>query len=359
MRQINSVRLSTVRPGQRVGFPIFGVTSTLEQPLQPRVIGAGTPSPERAVSVFGRPVVGNHRITIDFSLFYFVAILNGYTISYFVSADLNTDGTGLASLQGDETEGGFGFGVNATFDVRLQIESHPIAQAARNRTWNEIFNQRVQPNVDLVPLLLAIVGTLFPVPPEVLAIFSTSRGGSGTIYGLFDRQVSRFLPRGEVRLNPGFTATGNLASLIPGLSKVLKVLKVIGTSLVMGPNFTIGFPVTIRLISLTTPNGSYIAGVHNPNTGNIALSQGPVGAVPSSITDISTVCTSNVGLSIRTGMTFHIAILKITVFSSSPDIEIFPFLRNGDLVRNFVRLSSADTVAQAPEPAGLPEVVWG
>lgn len=361
MRQINGVRLSTQRPGQRFGFPIFGATSTLDQPLRPRVIGAGTPSPQRPRAVFSRAVVGNHRFTMNFAVEYFVAILNGYTISYLVFADLNNNGTGQVSLQGDETEGGFGFGMNVTFELGLQIESHPVAQAERNRTWNEIFNQSVRPNVDLIPIILSLPGvaSVFPIPPAVLDVFRTSQGGRGTIYGLFDRRTNRHLPDGQIRLNPGFTATGNLGDLIPGFSKLLKVLKFTGTSLVMGPTFTIGFPITIRLVRLSTPNGSYDVGGTSDGFGNLPLTNGPVGSVPSSITDISTVHSSNVGASVRTGVVIYVAILKITVFSASRDFEIFPALPNVGIFRNFIGLNSSDTVAQAPEPAGLPEVVWG
>lgn len=360
---INGVRLSTERPGQRFGFPLIGATSTSEQPLQPRVIGTGTPSPQRTGRVLAQgAVVGNHRITIDFAIEYFAALFNGYTISYFVTGDVNRDGTGLVGLSGDRTEGGIGFGLNITFDLALQIESHPVFQSDRNRTWNEIFNQRVRPNIDLFPLLLTLppVQALLLIPPEVLQVFSTSSGGSGTVYGLFDRVTNRHLPDGQIQLRPGFSVKVNLASFVPGLSKVLKVLKVIGTSFEMGPNFSLRFPLTIRLVRLTTPDGTYnVGGVPNA-FGRFPLTDGPrLNSVPRSITDISTVHTSNVTVSPEFGVYIYVAILKVTMFSRSRSFELFPFLQNGSIIRNFISLSTATTVAQAPEPTGLPKVVWG
>jgi hypothetical protein len=364
MDNIIQETLSTVRPGQRFGFPLFGTVGTLEQPLQPRVIGAGTPSPERRSQVLPpQPVViGNHRFRVDFAVEFFAAVFNGYSMSYLVIANVNRNGTGEVGLSGDETEGGFGFGLNITFDVDMQVESHPVFQSERNRTWNEILNQRVRPNIDLVPLILALpfVNSVLPIPPQVLQVFSTSRGGRGTVYGLFDRVTNRHLPDGQVRLSPRFTFNVNLASFVPGLDKLLKVLKFIGTSFEIGPNFSIAFPVTIRLLKLTTPAGSYdVVGLQN-NIGRYALSNGPtLSSVPASITNISTVHSSNVSVSLRPGVYIYIALLKITVWSVSRDIDLFPGLTDSAFIRNFITLSTATTVAQAPAPAGLPEVVWG
>ena len=56
MQNINGIRLSTERPNSRFGFPLFGEASTIDNPLQPRVIGAGTPA-SRIVERLGTTAV--------------------------------------------------------------------------------------------------------------------------------------------------------------------------------------------------------------------------------------------------------------------------------------------------------------
>lgn len=368
MGTFESRRLATSTPRNlQRGFPVFIPQSTIDQPLDPREIGSGT-SERRTIQVFNTtiPLVA-WRFTIGLSLGFFTAAFYGFNLEYSISGETRNNGTGDLRARLDEAAGGVGFGVNMQVTLPLQLERNAgVNFNFRNgftTRWEDVFNRTLSFNIDLIQTMIAVANAIagLQLPLDLVRAGQTV-GSNGAIWGLFAEARAQFAAnRGRIELRPTLNFSPNILEIIPEARAVLRKLRSVGAVLTMGPTFNIVYPITIRIVRLTTEDGNYGVVDGEEVVGTIRLRGGPRRTLGPTVSSVAVTHSHSIGLEFTLAIRFHMAFLGIAILSQSTPIPLNfgapqpPLRANNILGPFFTRLSNDGSVARAE----LPEVVWG
>lgn len=361
-------RLATSTPRDLLtGFPVFIPHTTINQPLAPRSIGSGS-GERRTLRIFNTtiPLVAwRFRSTLDVG--FFTAAFYGFNLEYSVSGLTRPNGTGNLRARLDEAAGGVGFGVNMEVTMPLRLERNAgIRISFRDgvtTTWEEIFNQTLSFNIDLINAMIVVANAIsgIQLPLDIVRSAQTV-GSNGAIWGLFAEARAQFASnRGRIELRPTLHFSPNILEVIPEARAVIRKLRTVGATITMGPTFNIVYPITIRIVRVTTEDGNYTVSGEEESVGTLRLESGPRRPLPATVSNVSVTHAHTIGLEFTLAIRFHFSFLGLITLSQSTPIPLNfgapepPLRANRILGPFFTRLSNDGTVAKAD----LPEVVWG
>ena len=191
-------------------------------------------------------------------------------------------------------------------------------------------------------------------------------GPSGAVWGLFNERDNRYAADNQIQLRPSIDIHVNVLRAIPKIGTAIKVMAAGGLRVSQGPSFIFVFPITIRIIKFTTPDGTYdVVSQGNPTPGTLRLIRGPVGTTTSNFTQASALHDHIVGFEFRFEIHSTINFLGMVSLGGSTPLpfRIFPQqpLPRGARPLStvfgpfYTQVSSEGNIAQV----GLPDVVWG
>lgn len=373
MGSFQEIKLSARQPQVRFGFPLFPPRTTVNNPALPQVIGGGTPE----LQVSNTPLINTTvplarwRLQAVLSAGVFAGSFAGFSIEYQVAGETRSNGTGDLRVRLDQTQGGVAVGASVTLDTQIRLEEGTFQYdwgplgGIGPASWRAIIDQHFSPNVDLIALAITAfnVATGGVLPLQEIRGAQTI-GSNGAVWGLFDERSNRYAADNEIRLRPSIDVHVNILRLIPKIGTAIKVMGAVGLRVSQGPSFIFVFPITIRVIRLTTPDGNYdVQNVGGPIPGTVRLLNGPVGPTTPNFTEAEVVHEHSIGFRFRFEIHSTITFLGLVSLGGSTPIPIRLFPQQPRTARPlntvfgpyFTRLSSRGTTAQAE----LPEVVWG
>lgn len=369
---ISSTRLGTSSPlNLNRGFGFFPANTSIDNPTGPTTIGVGAlPNPSSTTLLNVGASAGIFRFRISLTGRIIAGAFFGYNLGYTVSA--NTDTSGLAQMQisQDSARGGAGLGFGATLTASVVLDRVSVNFTFRRgfqTSWINFFNFSSTVIIDFISLGLRLLQAAgFRIPLERIAAAS-ELGAGGAIWGLYGSASGQLGTRGSLTFRPKISISGNILQFIPQLRGVLKAVKNIGGKLKVGPVLGIEFPVTIRVVRLTTPDGNYD---FESFAGQTISLRGPAAASNTApIGDFSIVHTHGIGINFTLEIKASFSIWRLYSASASLPVNVSDFLpiptgANELIGPFFATLNNSQNLAHAAEPASataaeLPEVVWG
>lgn len=367
MGTFESRRLATSTPRNLLtGFPVFLPETTIDRPLDPRSIGAGS-GERRNVRVFNTtiPLVAwRFRSTLD--LGFLTAAFYGYNLEYSVSGETRNNGTGTLQARLDEAAGGVGFGVNLQVTLPLRLERNAgfrfSFQNGITTLWEDVFNETLSFNIDLINAMIVVANAIagLQLPLDIVRSMQTV-GSNGAFWALFAESRAQLAANaGQIQLRPTLNFSPNILEVIPEARAVLRKLRTVGAVLTMGPTFNIVYPITIQIVRLTTEDGDYTVNGEE-FVGTLRLEGGPRRTLGPSVQRVAVTHSHFIGLEFTLAIRFHFTFLGLVTLSQSTPIPLNfgapqpPLRANNILGPFFTRLTNQGGVAQAE----LPEVVWG
>lgn len=362
MSEILETTLATSQPRNLTrGFPFFH-SGTLNQPQQTTIIGLGA-VPTISMPLFSADLpLALYRIRCNVNGTIVAGAFFGYNLEYSVLGGTNSDGTALAIFRNDAAQGGLGLGFGFTLNLSFDIQRTRITFTWRSgfrQSWERWFNASATATIDFIELTLRILeagGVNVPMA-RVDQLAGTIRNGA--IWGLYDSVSGQLASRPAITLNPRMSVSGNLLRFMPAVAEVVTGLKKIGMKLFFGPVLNLVFPVTIRVVAITTDDGRY-ATVTRRRNGTIDFSGGPqipIGQPPTTKIAVTHTHEIDVALTLDIKLTFGMW----GIFSLGGTFPInlgaaFPIQvgTRGLLGPYFNELSNQGQVA-----VELPEVIWG
>lgn len=372
MGSFEGIVLRARQPRVSFGFPLFPPRTTINNPALPRVIGGGSPELE----IPNTPLIDTSvplarwRLEASLRVGVFAGSFAGFGIEYQVAGETRNNGTGDLRVRLDRTQGGVAFGVSATLDTRIRLEEATFQYdwgplgGVGPRTWRAVLNQSFSPNVDLIALGIAAfnIATGGVLPLQEIRGAQTI-GSNGAVWGLFDERDNRYAADNQIQLRPTVDVHVNILRLIPKIGTAIKVMGALGLRISQGPSFVFVFPITIRVVRLTTVDGDYdVQNVGGPIPGTVRLLNGPTGPTTNNIDQVEVVHEHSVGFQFRFEIHSTIRFLGlISLGASTPiPIRLFPQQPRTNRPLNtvfgpyYTKLSSEGNTAQVE----LPEVHW-
>ncbi len=373
MGSFEEIDLRARQPQVRFGFPLFPPRTSIDNPALPRVIGGGTPD----LQVSNTPLIdttvplARWRLEAVLRVGVFAGSFAGFSIEYQVAGETRRNGTGDLRVRLDRTQGGVAFGVSATLDTRIRLEEATYRYdwgpfgGVGPKSWRDVINQSFSPNVDLIALAITAfnIATGGFLPLQEIRGAQTI-GSNGAVWGLFDERSNRYAADNQIQLRPTVDVHVNVLRLIPKIGTAIKVMAAVGLRISQGPSFVFVFPITIRVVRLTTVDGNYdVQNVGGPLPGTVRLLNGPVGPTSPNINQVDTVHEHSIGFQFRFEVHSTIAFLGLVSLGGSTPIPIRLFPQQPRTARPlntvfgpyYTKLSSAGNTAQVE----LPEVHWG
>jgi hypothetical protein len=373
MGTFQELRLEAKAPRGRFGFPLFPARTSVDNPALPGVIGGGTPEPQvsRTPLIDSTVPLARWRLQAFLNAELFAGSFAGFSIEYQVAGETRRDGTGDLRVRLDQTQGGVAFGLNVTLDTRIRLEEATYQYdwgpfgGVGPRTWRTAINQSFRPNVDLIALAI----TAFNIATGGVLPFQEIRGAqtvgsNGAVWGLFDERSNRYAADDQIQLRPAVNVHVNVLRLIPKIGTAIKLMAAVGFRISQGPSFIFVFPITIRLVRLTTADGSYdVQNVGGPIPGTGRLLNGPVGPTSRDIDQVDVVHEHTIGFQFRFEIHSTITFLGLVSLGGSTPLPFRLFPQQPRTARSlntvfgpyYTKLSSQGTTAQVE----LPDVVWG
>ena len=375
MGEFQEITLQATAPQVRFGFPLFPQRTSIANPASPRTIGGGASAnaPSRHQLIDTTIPLARWRLYANLMVEFFQFSFAGFSIEYQVAGVTRSNGTGDLRVRLDRTQGGAGFGISATLDTTIRLEEGnfeydwgPLGGLSP-QAWETVIDQSFAPNIDLVNIALIVFNTMTGgVLPLQEIRGAQTIGPSGAVWGLFNQRNNRYAADNQIQLRPSIDVHVNVLRAIPKVGTAIKVMAAVGLRVSQGPSFIFVFPITIRIIKFSTPDGTYdVVSQGNPIPGTLRLIRGPVGSTTSNFTWAETIHDHTVGFEFRFEIHSTINFLgMISLGGSTPlPFRIFPeqpLPRGGRPLSTrfgpfFTRMSSDGPTAQV----GLPEVVWG
>lgn len=358
MGTISNRRLTT-GTNFRSGFPLLAPDTRIGSPSQPVPIGLGGTSTGGGNLFSTNAPLAWFRFSGSFSMRTIAGAFYGFQMGYNVEGATHDGGTATLRFSNEFAQGGIGFGCGATVSVTVRLEEGVLSFSLRNgitTSWRNLISLTGSITIDLIEILILLISKLTSQPALEKLTEVREVAGSGAIWGLFSANTSRGLTSGSsLSFRPSINASVNILELIPKVGPVVKKAKKAGIKLKAGPTLVISFPVTIRIVRLTTEDGNY--NVSGSSSGTFNFNGGPVGTLAApTVNSVQITHSHTIGLSFGLEIRASLTFLKLLKLSGVLVIPFFQELTNvkGTLGPFFTALSDSNTVASE-----LPEVVWG
>lgn len=273
-------------------------------------------------------LVWNFDISAGWSFF---AGMCGPSIALQFNVQGQYDGSQItATVNNDQIQGGFLFGLTAGVDLNFQISQASLVwvkdgwHSHLETQWNSKLNVTFSIQFDMIGIILAIVVKILEEDGKTDTLLQKVNNFNDKLlgsYGLFDQVDNGFVSTGDFSVRPGFSLPINFVEFIPGLSEVNEALEDLGGGLFIGPTVGIAIPATVNLTSLQVGGQSYgnlqINGATVTGTSTGAASTG---------SELTVGLTRTPGLDFTLGIGASITVAKIFSLGGSLNVDVLELL---------------------------------
>lgn len=252
------------------------------------------------------PQILTFRFNIDAGYNFFAGICGPSYALRFAAQGQTTGNQIRLNITDDETAAGFVFGVQAELFLNIAVDSMNVKfvvdgwNTRFEEEWNNIFNARVSVSIDLIEILRDLINKFFGSKGQTNSkVEKTSNQLPEKVksYGMLDFRRGQFASNGgTLEVNPTFAIPINLVPMTKTLPPPLNALYLadqglqkLWGGLEMGPRFTIGIPVKVRITRISVMDANYdnlsfsggtVTGtggreIVNPSTMSVTLSEQP------------------------------------------------------------------------------------
>ncbi len=262
---------------------------------------------------------------------FFFAGMCGPSIALQFNLAGSYDGSSLtATLNGDQIQGGFLFGLTAGVDLNFAISEASLVwvkdgwHSHLETVWNSKFSTTLNIQFDMIGIILTIVLKILEEDGQTNTLLQKVNDINPNLlasYGLFDEVTNGFVETGDFSVRPGFSLPINFVEFIPGLSEINEALEALAGGLFIGPTIGITIPAQVNLTDIEVGGQNY-SNLQISGSTVSGTSTGPAGG--GSTLEVG--LTRTPGLDFTLGIGANISICKIFSLGGSYSVDILELL---------------------------------